>query len=384
MLLHEYQAKEILKSAGLPVPEGVVISSPEELPSAVKTLGEFPLVVKAQVHCGARGKAGGVKVVKTQEELNSKALELLGKTLITPQCPNGKPVNKLLIEKASKIEREIYLSVSTDRELSKEVIIASAEGGMEVEELLKERPEAIIKVHLDVCSDIQDFQIRYLAERLNLDFKKIKPIIKKLLKIYRDFDLSLLEINPLIQDQEGNLVLLDAKLEVDDNALFRQQELLKLEDQSQLEPLEVRAKAEKLNYVKLSGNVGCMVNGAGLAMTTMDAIKLAGASPANFLDVGGGASKEQISSAFKILTSDPDVKVIFVNIFGGILRCDRLAEGLISALKELDVKLPVVVRMEGTNVEEGKRMLLESGFEFITVEDMMEGARRCAQIASGR
>ncbi|MCS7083774.1 MAG: ADP-forming succinate--CoA ligase subunit beta [Aquificaceae bacterium] len=382
MLLHEYQAKEILKGAGLLVPDGVVVSSLEELDQAAQNLGDFPLVVKAQVHCGARGKAGGVKVVKTFEELHLKASELLGKVLITPQCPSGKIVNKLLIEKASKIKREIYLSISTDREISKEVLVASAEGGMEIEELAKERPEAILKLSIDPCSEVSDFQIRYLSSKLSLDFKKLKPIVNGLLAIYRKLDLSLLEINPLIEDEDGNLVLLDAKLEVDDNALFRQQEILKLEDQTQLEMLEVKAKAEKLNYVKLSGNVGCMVNGAGLAMTTMDAIKLAGANPANFLDVGGGASKEQIASAFKILTSDPDVKVIFVNIFGGILRCDRLADGLISALKELNVKLPVVVRMEGTNVEEGKAMLLNSGFEFIIVSDMMEGARRCAEIAS--
>jgi succinyl-CoA synthetase beta subunit len=381
MKLHEHQAKEILKKYNLPVPEGKVAFSLQEAKQTAEELGEFPLVVKAQVHCGGRGKAGGVKLVKNMEELEAAVEGMLGKVLKTFQCPDGKPVNRILIEKATPIEKEYYLSITLDRSVSKPVLMASAEGGMEIEEVAKEKPEAIHMLHIDPDLGLMPSQARRLAFKLGLPVNDFVKIALGLYKAYEELDASLVEINPLVLTKDGKLVLLDAKVEIDDNALFRHKDLEEMEDLTQLDPLEVEAKTYSLNYIKLDGNIGCMVNGAGLAMTTMDIIKLAGGEPANFLDVGGGANVEQIANAFRILMADKNVKAVFINIFGGILRCDRLANGLVEAAKMVEIRVPVVVRMEGTNVEEGKRILSESGLNFITAEDMWDGAKKAVELA---
>jgi succinyl-CoA synthetase beta subunit len=381
MKLHEHQAKEILKKYNLPVPEGKVAFSLQEAKQAAEELGEFPLVVKAQVHCGGRGKAGGVKLVKNMEELEAAVEGMLGKVLKTFQCPDGKPVNRVWIEKATPIEKEYYLSITLDRSVSKPVLMASAEGGMEIEEVAKEKPEAIHMLHIDPDLGLMPSQARKLAFKLGLPVNDFVKIALGLYKAYEELDASLVEVNPLVLTKDGKLVLLDAKVEIDDNALFRHKDLEEMEDLTQLDPLEVEAKTYSLNYIKLGGNIGCMVNGAGLAMTTMDIIKLAGGEPANFLDVGGGANVEQIANAFRILMADKNVKAVFINIFGGILRCDRLANGLVEAAKMVEIKVPVVVRMEGTNVEEGKRILSESGLNFITAEDMWDGAKKAVELA---
>jgi Succinyl-CoA synthetase, beta subunit len=381
MKLHEHQAKEILKKYNLPVPEGKVAFSLQEAKQVAEELGEFPLVVKAQVHCGGRGKAGGVKLVKSMEELETAVEGMLGKVLKTFQCPDGKPVNRVWIEKATPIEKEYYLSITLDRSVSKPVLMASAEGGMEIEEVAKEKPEAIHMLHIDPDLGLMPSQARKLAFKLGLPVNDFVKIALGLYKVYEELDASLVEVNPLVLTKDGKLVLLDAKVEIDDNALFRHKDLEEMEDLTQLDPLEVEAKTYSLNYIKLDGNIGCMVNGAGLAMTTMDIIKLAGGEPANFLDVGGGANVEQIANAFRILMSDKNVKAVFINIFGGILRCDRLANGLVEAAKMVEIRVPVVVRMEGTNVEEGKRILSESGLNFITAEDMWDGAKKAVELA---
>lgn len=381
MKLHEHQSKELLKKYGLPVPEGYAAFNIKEAKEAADNLGGYPLVVKAQIHCGARGKAGGVKIVKSQEELEAFAESLLGKTLKTIQCPSGKPVSRLLIEKATPIEKEFYLSITLDRSNSKILIMASKEGGMEIEELSQKKPDAIIKEYIDPALGIMPYQARKLSFTLGLNPSVFSKIIIRLYKAYMDLDASLLEINPLVLTKDGNIVLLDAKVEIDDNAAFRHKDIEELEDITQIDPLEVEAKKYGLNYIKLDGNIGCMVNGAGLAMTTMDIIKLAGGAPANFLDVGGGASVEQIANAFRILTSDENVKAVFINIFGGILRCDRLANGLIEAAKMVDVKIPIVVRLEGTNVEEGRKILKESGLNFESATDMWNGAQKAIKSA---
>lgn len=382
MKLHEHQAKEIFAKYGIPVPEGKVAFSLKEAKEVAEELGEFPLVVKAQIHCGGRGKAGGVKVVKDMDELEKAVEGLLGKVLKTFQCPDGKPVNRVLIEKATDIDKEYYLAITLDRSKSKPVIMVSAAGGMEIEEIVKENPDAIIIETIDPELGLMPYQARELAFRLNLPVKEFSNIAIKLYKIYSDLDASLVEINPLVLTKEGNLIALDAKIDIDDNALFRHKELEEMEDETQMPELEVEARKYGLNYIKLNGNIGCMVNGAGLAMATMDIIKLAGGEPANFLDVGGGANVEQIANAFRILMADPDVKAVFINIFGGILRVDRLAQGLIEASKMVELKVPVVVRLEGTNVEEGKRMLRESGLNFITAEDMWDGAKKAVELAN--
>jgi Succinyl-CoA synthetase, beta subunit len=381
MKLHEHQAKEILKKYNLPVPEGKVAFSLQEAKQVAEELGEFPLVVKAQVHCGGRGKAGGVKLVKNMEELETAVESMLGKVLKTFQCPDGKPVNRVWIEKATPIEKEYYLSITLDRSVSKPVLMVSAEGGMEIEEVAKEKPEAIHMLHIDPDLGLMPSQARKLAFKLGLPVNDFVKIALGLYKAYEELDASLVEVNPLVLTKDGKLVLLDAKVEIDDNALFRHKDLEEMEDLTQLDPLEVEAKTYSLNYIKLDGSIGCMVNGAGLAMTTMDIIKLAGGEPANFLDVGGGANVEQIANAFRILMSDKNVKAVFINIFGGILRCDRLANGLVEAAKMVEIKVPVVVRMEGTNVEEGKRILSESGLNFITAEDMWDGAKKAVELA---
>lgn len=382
MKLHEHQAKEIFAKYGIPVPESKVAFSLKEAKEVAEELGEFPLVVKAQIHCGGRGKAGGVKIVKDMDELEKAVESLLGKVLKTFQCPDGKPVNRVLIEKATNIDKEYYLAITLDRSKSKPVIMASAAGGMEIEEIVKENPEAIIIETIDPELGLMPYQARELAFKLNLPVKEFASIALKLYQIYSDLDASLVEINPLVLTKEGNLIALDAKLDIDDNALFRHKDLEEMEDETQLPQLEVEAKKYGLNYIKLNGNIGCMVNGAGLAMATMDIIKLAGGEPANFLDVGGGANVEQIANAFRILMADPDVKAVFINIFGGILRVDRLAQGLIEASKMVELRVPIVARLEGTNVEEGKRMLQESGLNFIIAEDMWDGAKKAVEIAN--
>ncbi len=381
MKLHEHQAKEIFAKYGIPVPEGKVAFSLKEAKEIAQELGEYPLVVKAQIHCGGRGKAGGVKIVKSEEELEEAVNNLLGKVLKTFQCPDGKPVNRVLIEKATNIDKEYYLAITLDRSKSKPVIMVSAAGGMEIEEIVKENPDAIIIETIDPELGLMPYQARELAFKLGLPVKEFASIALKLYKIYSDLDASLVEINPLVLTKEGNLIALDAKLDIDDNALFRHKDLEGMEDESQIPELEAEAKKYGLNYIKLNGNIGCMVNGAGLAMATMDIIKLAGGEPANFLDVGGGANVEQIANAFRILMADPDVKAVFINIFGGILRVDRLAQGLIEASKLVELKVPVVARLEGTNVEEGKKLLQESGLNFIIAEDMWDGAKKAVELA---
>lgn len=381
MKLHEHQSKELLRKYELPVPDGYAAFNVKEAKEVADALGGYPLVVKAQIHCGARGKAGGVKIVSSEEELESYVESILGKNLKTIQCPNGKIVSRVLIEKATPIEKEFYLSITLDRSISKTLVMVSKEGGMEIEELSKEKPDAIIKEYIDPALGIMPFQARKLAFALGLNPSVFSKIIINLYKAYMDLDASLLEINPLVLTKNGDIVLLDAKVEIDDNASFRHKDIEDLEDNTQIDKLEVEAKAYGLNYIKLDGNIGCMVNGAGLAMTTMDIIKLAGGSPANFLDVGGGASVEQIANAFRILTSDENVKAVFINIFGGILRCDRLAKGLIEAAKIVDVKIPIVVRLEGTNVEEGRKLLKESGLNFESAVDMWDGAKKAIALA---
>jgi len=381
MKLHEHQAKEIFAKYGIPVPEGKAAFSLEQAKEIAEELGEFPLVVKAQVHCGGRGKAGGVKIVKNMDELEEAVSSLLGKTLKTFQCPDGKPVTRVLIEKATNIDKEFYAAITLDRSKSKPVLMVSAAGGMEIEEIVKENPDAIIIETIDPELGLMPYQARKLAFKLGLPVKDASKIFLKMWEIYKDLDASLVEINPLVLTKEGKVVALDAKMDIDDNALFRHPDLAELEDEEQLPPQEREAKKYNLNYVKLNGNIGCMVNGAGLAMTTMDIVKLAGGEPANFLDVGGGANVEQIANAFRILMGDPDVKVVFINIFGGILRVDRLAKGIIEASKMVEIRVPIVARLEGTNAEEGRKLLLESGLNIIPVKDMWEGAKKAVELA---
>jgi succinyl-CoA synthetase beta subunit len=381
MKLHEHQAKEILARYGLPVPEGKVAFSVKEAREVAQELGEFPLVVKAQVHCGGRGKAGGVKIVKSMEELEEAVNSMLGRILKTFQCPDGKPVNRVWIEKATAIDKEYYFSITLDRARSKPVLMVSAAGGMEIEEIAKENPDAILIEEIDPELGLMPYQVRKVAFKLGLPVREFSKVALSLYKAYIDLDASLVEVNPLVIDKEGKLILLDAKVDVDDNALFRHKDIEEMEDESQLSPLEVEANKFGLNYIKLDGNIGCMVNGAGLAMATMDIVKLAGGEPANFLDVGGGANVEQIANAFRILMADEDVKAVFINIFGGILRCDRLAQGLVEAGKIVELRVPIVVRMEGTNVKEGKEILANSGMNFISAEDMWDGARKAVELA---
>lgn len=381
MKLHEHQAKDILRTYGLPVPEGRVAFSLPEVRQAAEELKEFPLVVKAQVHCGGRGKAGGVKIAANMGQLLQTAQELLGSVLQTVQCPEGKPVNRLWIEKKTAIAKEFYLGITLDRTLAQPVLMASAFGGMDIEEIVRNQPEALLREPIDPACGLMPFQARKLAASLGLPIAAFVTVATALARLFLDRDAFLVEVNPLVLTEDGELILLDAKLEIEANALPRQQDLKALEDLTQINRLEVEAQKHKLNYMKLDGNIGCMVNGAGLAMTTMDIIKLAGGNPANFLDVGGGASAEQITAAFRILMADTDVKAVFINIFGGILRCDRLAQGMIEAAKIVDITAPIIVRMEGTNVAEGRRLLTESGLRFVTADNMWEGAVEAVRLA---
>lgn len=386
MKIHEYQAKELFKKYGAPVPEGGVASSPEEALDAALSLGGFPVVVKAQIHAGGRGKGGGVKIAKSEEEVLKAAEDILGMTLVTHQTgPEGKKVGKILVEQGLDIDRELYLSILPDRASAKIVIMASEAGGMDIEEVSEKNPEKIIKVFIDPLLGIMPYNLREIGFGLNLEPSAMKifmPALKNLYNLFIDCDCSLLEINPLVVTSDGSVVALDAKVNFDDNALFRHKDILEYRDFDEEDPLEVEASGHNLNYINLDGNVGNMVNGAGLAMATMDIIKLAGARPANFLDVGGGASAEMVKNGFRIILSDKNVKGILINIFGGILRCDVLAQGVVEAAKKTGVSVPVVIRMEGTNVEKGREILAGSGLDLITAVDLKDAAKKVAEIVS--
>jgi succinyl-CoA synthetase beta subunit len=384
MKIHEYQAKALLREFGVPVPRGEWAEAAATAKDIAQRLGGR-VVVKAQVHAGGRGKAGGIKLADDPPAAARAAAQIIGMRLRTPQTPpDGIEVRSVLVEEASAVDRELYLSITLDRARGTHVVMASEAGGMEIEEVAARTPEKILREWAHPALGIGDFQARRLAFGLGLAGDTLKQgvgLIKSLFGFYLAKDCSLAEINPLVVTKDGRVLALDAKLDFDDNALFRHPEIAALRDTHEEDPLDVEAAKYSLNYIKLDGSVGCMVNGAGLAMATMDIIKLAGGEPANFLDVGGGASPEQIENAFRILSSDGRVKAVFINVFGGILRCDRLAEGVIAAVKTLGLRLPVVVRMEGTNVELGKKMLSESGLHLTNAEDMDDGARKAVALA---
>ncbi len=378
MKIHEYQAKAILERHGVPIPRGDVACSPAEARQVAERLATDVVVVKAQIHAGGRGKGGGVKLARGPAEAERIAGEMLGMQLVTPQTgPRGRTVARLLVEQGLEIDRELYLGLTMDRAAARPVMMASSAGGVEIEQVAADRPELIFREHAHPTAGVAPYQARRLAFALGLAPELAGQAVKIMTSLYDAFqatDASLLEINPLVVTRSGQLLALDAKITLDDNALFRHADLAKLRDLAEEDPLEIEASKHALSYIKLDGTVGCMVNGAGLAMATMDIIKLAGGEPANFLDVGGGANAEQIRSAFAILMSDASVRAVLINIFGGILRCDVLAEGVIAAVRELDVRMPVVIRMEGTNVERGREMLQASGLDFRTVGTMAEAA----------
>ncbi len=385
MNLHEYQAKKILAQYGLPVPHSEVAFSVDEAVNLADNINAKRWVVKAQVHAGGRGKAGGVKIVSTKDELAKAAQDMLGIRLVTYQTnADGQPVNQILIEEPSEIERELYLGAVIDRSSQRIVFMASTEGGVEIEKVAHETPEKILTATVDPLVGVQPFQARQLAFGLGLSGDQIKQFTKILLglaKMFEERDLSLLEINPLVVTKQGVLVCLDCKINIDDNALYRQPEMRALRDTSQEDERENRARDWELNYIALDGNIGCMVNGAGLAMATMDLVKLHGGAPANFLDVGGGATKERVTEAFKIILSDKNVKAILVNIFGGIVRCDLIADGIIGAVEEVGTQLPVVVRLEGNNAELGSKKLSQSGLNIIAAESFTDAAKKVVQAA---
>ena len=385
MKIHEYQAKAILAKFGVPVPRGEVISKKEDARAVAKRLGTPVVVVKAQIHAGGRGKAGGVKLAKSADEAASLADSILGMTLVTPQTgPEGRVVRRLLIEEGLDIKREIYLSILVDRSVGAPVFMASAAGGMEIEEVAKEHPEAILRQAIRPETGFQPYHARKLAFGLGFSPELASVALPFMQSLYRAFietDASLLEINPCVITGDGRLVALDAKMNFDDNALFRHPEFNDLRDLDEETPLEVEASKFKLNYIKLDGTIACLVNGAGLAMATMDIIKLSGGNPANFLDVGGDASETRVKNAFRILLSDPNVKAVFVNVFGGILRCDVLASGIVNSAKELNIEVPMVVRMEGTNVEKGQEILRTSGLNFTVANGMKDGAAKVVALA---
>ena len=387
MKIHEYQAKEILRRFGVPTPRGEMVTTADDARKVAQKLGVPVVVVKAQIHAGGRGKGGGVKLARSADEAAQLASKILGMNLVTPQTgPGGRIVRRLLIEEGLDIKRELYLSILVDRAVEAPVVMASAAGGMEIEEVAKENPAAILRETILPAVGLQPYIARKLAFGLGLTAEQAQAAVPFLQSLYRAFietDASLAEINPLVVTGDGRLIALDAKMNFDDNALYRHKDLLELRDLDEEDPLEVEASNYKLNYIKLDGTVGCMVNGAGLAMATMDIIKLAGGAPANFLDVGGGASADQVKNAFKILTSDKEVRSVFINIFGGILRCDVLATGVVAAARELQLKLPVIVRMEGTNVEQGRQILRDSGLNFTIGQDMKDGAEKAVRLAGG-
>ena len=380
MNIHEYQAKAVLKSFGVSVPRGGIAFSPDEAVQHAESLGGPVWVVKAQIHAGGRGKGGGVKVVKTVDDVRAEADRMLGMTLITHQTgPEGKEVGRVYIEEGSEIDRELYLSSLVDRVTSKVSFIASTEGGMDIEEVAAETPEKILTVGIDPVAGITDANGQEIAAALKLTGNQVDQcvaLVKNLYKAFVDTDMSLLEINPLVVDGTGDLICLDAKVNFDSNALYRHDDIVELRDLSEEDPAEVEASKYDLSYVKLDGSIGCMVNGAGLAMATMDIIKLYGEEPANFLDVGGGATKEKVTEAFKIILSDSNVKGILVNIFGGIMRCDIIAEGVVAAASELALSVPLVVRLEGTNVEQGKEIMAASGLAIIPADNLEDAAEK--------
>ena len=388
MKIHEYQGKEILKKFGVTVPRGTMAQTLEQAEAAARELfqaGATGVVVKAQIHAGGRGKGGGVKIAKSVEEASELAGKILGMTLVTHQTgPEGRLVRRLLIEETLPIEKELYLGILVDRGEGKPVFMASAAGGMEIEQVAADTPDAILKQYIDPGMGLEAFQARKIAFALGLSGAQINPAVKFLTGLYRAFletDASLVEINPFITTTDGRVFALDAKMTFDDNALFRHPDIRDLRDVTEEDPLEVEASKYNLNYIKLEGSVGCMVNGAGLAMATMDIIKYAGGMPANFLDVGGGANAEQVAHAFEILLSDKSVKAVLINIFGGILRVDTLANGVVEAARKTNIQLPVVLRLEGTNVEEGKKILKESGLNFMIAETMKDAADKVVAAA---
>jgi succinyl-CoA synthetase beta subunit len=387
MKIHEYQAKAILARFGVPVPRGEVVEKKDEARAVAQRLGTHVVVVKAQIHAGGRGKAGGVKLAKSPDEALNHAGQILGMTLVTPQTgEEGRVVRRLLIEEGLDIKRELYVGVLVDREVGAPIFMVSAAGGMEIEEVAKDNPEAILRETIDPAVGFQPFQARKLAFGLGLTPEQVNAAVPFFQSLYRAFietDASMIEINPCVVTGDGKMFALDAKVTFDDNALYRHPEFKDLRDLDEETPLEVEASKFKLNYIKLDGDIACMVNGAGLAMATMDIIKLSGGSPANFLDVGGGASEDQVKNAFRLLLSDPNVKAVFVNIFGGILRCDILASGVVNAARELKFKIPVVIRMEGTNVTQGKEILKNSGLNFTVADGMKDGAQKAVALAGG-
>jgi succinyl-CoA synthetase beta subunit len=376
--IHEYQAKELLSEYGVPIARGAIAYSPEQAAYRATEVGGNKWVVKAQIHSGARGKAGGIKLCSSDKEIREAATELLGKRLVTHQTgPQGKLVSRLYIEAATPFKREIYLGLVLDRASERVMVVASSEGGMEIEEIARDRPESLIKVSVEPAVGMQSFQAREIAFRLGLEPGQIRQAVDLLMGCYKAFwsrDATMLEINPLVVTEDGRLLPLDAKLSFDDNALFRRPHITELRDKSQEDPREMRASDEGLSYVGLEGNIGCIINGAGLAMATMDMIKHAGGEPANFLDIGGGATPERCTKAFNLVLSDEGVEAILVNIFAGINRCDWVARGVVQAVKAVDLKLPLVVRLAGTNVEEGRRILQESGLPIITANTLAEAA----------
>jgi succinyl-CoA synthetase beta subunit len=384
MKIHEYQAKELFKAYNIPIPQGGVAFSAEGAVATAEKLGEYPVVVKAQIHAGGRGKGGGVKLAQSTTEVQDVAAEIIGMNLVTHQTgPEGKRVQKVLVEQGLDIHKELYLSIIPDRATAKIVVMASESGGMDIEEVAAETPEKIVKAFINPLLGIQAYHCRKVAYGLNLSAELMKPFVamlRNLYKLFCDYDCSLLEINPMVITAQQTVIALDAKMNFDDNALFRHKDILELRDLDEENPLEVEASKFNLNYINLDGNVGNMVNGAGLAMATMDLIKLAGAQPANFLDVGGGANAEMVENGFRIILGDENVKAILINIFGGILRCDVLAEGVVTAAQKTGIQVPVVVRMEGTNVDEGRKILSESGLNLITATDLKDAAQKVADI----
>jgi len=387
MNIHEYQAKEILRRYGVPVPRGALALTPEDVENTARALGTPVVVIKAQIHAGGRGKAGGVKLAKSPAEAKELATRMLGMVLKTPQTgPEGRTVHKLYVEQGLDIARELYLGVTLDREASRVSFIASAEGGVEIEETAVKHPEKILRESVDPAVGFLDFQGRRMAFALGLSSEsanKFTAFCRALHRAYVESDASLLEINPLVVLKDGSVVALDAKMNFDDNALYRHPEIVAYRDIEEEDPTEAKAKEYDLAYIHLDGNIGCLVNGAGLAMATMDTIKLVGGNPANFLDVGGGANKEKVAAAFKLILADPKVKAILVNIFGGIMRNDIIAEGVVAAAKELNLRVPLVVRLEGTNVEQGKQILKNSGLQIIPADNLREAAEKAVAAARG-
>ncbi len=387
MNIHEYQAKQVLKGFGITVPRGGVAFTPDEAVKVANALRTRSWVIKAQIHAGGRGKGGGIKVVKSIGEVSLEAERMLGMTLVTPQTgPEGKVVHRIYVEQGCDIERELYLACLVDRSSSRVAFIASTEGGMDIEEVAAKTPDKIITLTVDPAAGVQAHHGRRIAFALGLDLdlaRQCQELVEKIYHAFVETDASLIEINPLVVTKQDNLVCLDAKLNFDDNALFRHPEIAGLRDASEEDPVELEASKRDLNYVKLDGEIGCLVNGAGLAMATMDIIKLYGSSPANFLDVGGGADKEKVTEAFKIILRDPNVKAILVNIFGGIMRCDIIAEGVVAAAKEVKLAVPLVVRLEGTNVEQGQKILADSGLPILSAHDLADAAEKVVAAVKG-